>query len=128
MAKSVLIIGEDPQYLDFSAPYLPPGISAEKILAGLNGARDRLLNAGYEARIVLTKDEHTVEAQVSDALKDKSYDVIVVGAGIRLLPPLTAQFERLMNLLHQKAPTSRLAFNSMPDDSDAAALRWLQAD
>lgn len=37
MAKSVLIIGEDPQYLDFSAPYLPPGMSAEKILAGLNG-------------------------------------------------------------------------------------------
>ena len=125
MAKSVLIIGEDPQYLDFSAPYFPPGMSGEKILAGLNGARDRLLSAGYEAQIVLTKDEHTVEAQVSDALKNKSYDVIVVGAGIRLLPPLTAQFERLINLLHQKAPTSKFAFNSMPDDSDAAARRWL---
>jgi hypothetical protein len=30
-----------------------------------------------------------------------------------------------MNLLHQKAPTSKLAFNSMPDDSDIVALRWL---
>lgn len=125
MAKSVLIIGEDPQHLDFSAPYMPPGLSGRKIMADLDGARDRLANAGCEVQFVLTGDEHTVETQVSDALKDKSYDVIVVGAGLRLLPPMIAQFERLMNVLHQKAPTSKLAFNTSPDDSDVAALRWL---
>ncbi|MBV8736222.1 MAG: hypothetical protein JO007_03005 [Alphaproteobacteria bacterium] len=125
MAKSVLIIGEDPQYIDFSAPDAPPGMNAEKIIAGLNSARDRLAGAGYNARIVLTKDEETVESQVSDALKDNSYDVIVVGSGLRILPVMTAQFERLMNVLHQKAPTAKFAFNSKPDDSDIAALRWL---
>ncbi len=121
----MLIIGEDPQYIDFSAPGVPPDMSAEKIMAGLNGARDRLVGAGYDARILLTKDEETVESQVSNALKDNSYDVIVVGAGLRILPAMAAQFERLMNVLHQKAPTTKLAFNSKPDDSDAAALRWL---
>ena len=125
MAKSVLIIGEDPQYIDFSAPNAPRGVTAETILAGLDGARDRLVSAGHEVRLVLTKDEQTVEAQVSEALEGKSYDVIVVGAGLRILPPLTAQFELLMNLLHRQAPTAKLAFNSMPDDSDIAALRWL---
>ncbi len=67
---------------------------------------------------MLTKDEESVEGQVSDALKDKGYDVVVVGAGLRVLPPLAAQFERLMNVLHQKAPGSKLAFNSKPDDSE----------
>ena len=125
MTKSVLIIGEDPQYIDFSAPDAPPGMSADKIMAGLNGSRDRLINAGYDAHLLVTKDEHTVEAQVLGALQGKTYDVIVVGAGLRTLPKLFVQFERLMNVLHQKAPTSKLAFNSLPNDSDAAARRWL---
>ena len=125
MTKSVLIIGEDPRYIDFSAPDAPPGMSADKIMAGLNGSRDRLTNAGYDAHLLLTRDEHTVETQVLGALQGKTYDVIVVGAGLRTLPRLFAQFERLMNVLHQKAPTSKLAFNSLPNDSDAAARRWL---
>jgi hypothetical protein len=32
------------------------------------------------------------------------------------------QFERLMNVLHEKIPRAKLAFNSQPDDSDKAAL------
>jgi hypothetical protein len=125
MAKSVLIIGPDPQYIDFSAPNLPPGVSAEKIIAGVDGARDRLADAGYNVQILLTKNEETVEQQVPDALKDRSYDVIVVGVGLRVLPQMAAHFERLINVLHAKAPRTKLAFNSKPDDSDAAALRWL---
>jgi hypothetical protein len=35
------------------------------------------------------------------------------------------QFERLINVLHEKAPQAKLAFNSQPADSDKAALRWL---
>ena len=122
-AKSVLIIGPDPRYIDFSAPYLPPGMSAEKIIAGVDGARDRLADAGYCVQILLTKNEETVEQQVSDALKDRSYDVTVVGVGLRTLSPMAAQ--RLINALHEKAPRTKIAFNSKPDDSDAAALRWL---
>jgi NAD(P)-dependent dehydrogenase (short-subunit alcohol dehydrogenase family) len=125
MAKSVLIIGEDPHYIDFSAQEVPRDLSAEKIIAGLNGACDRLAAGGCDVRVLLTKDEETVEALVSGALKDTSYDVIVVGAGLRTLPPLKAQFERLINVLHEKAPAAKLAFNSRPEDSDAAALRWL---
>ena len=125
MVKSVLVIGPDPRYIDFSAPYLPPGMSADKIIAGVDGARDRLADAGYYVQILLTKNEETVEQQVSDALTDRSYDVIVVGVGLRTLPPMATHFERLINVLHEKAPRTKLAFNSRPDDSDTAALRWL---
>jgi hypothetical protein len=125
MPQSVLIIGEDPGLIDFSAPGAPPGMDADKVLRGLNGSRDRLEHAGHDARILLTKDAETVEAQVSEALRDHHYDVIVIGAGLRILAPMAEQFELLMNVLHEQAPQAKLAFNSQPDDSDTAARRWL---
>jgi hypothetical protein len=125
MPQSVLIIGEDPALIDFSAPGVPPDMDADKVMRGLNRSRSRLERAGYEARILLTKDAETVEAQVSEALRDHHYDVVVIGAGLRILPPMAEQFERLMNVLHEQAPHAKLAFNSQPDDSDKAALRWL---
>lgn len=125
MPQSVLIIGEDPTLIDFSAPGVPPDMDADKVMRGLNGSRDRLERAGYNARILLTKDAETVEAQVSEALRNNHYDVVVIGAGLRTLPPMAEQFERLMNVLHEHAPQAKLAFNTQPDDSDKAALRWL---
>jgi len=125
MAKSVLIIGEDPSLIDFDVPDVPEGISAETVMAGLNDSADRLRARGCEARILLTKDEGTVEEQVVQALAQATYDVIVVGAGLRTLPPMARQFEVLINVLHRQAPESRIAFNSQPDDSDQAAARWL---
>ncbi len=94
-------------------------------MAGLNDSRARLHAAGHDAELLLTRDAESVEAQVSQALQGKSYDVIVIGAGLRTLPPMAAQFERLINVLRDIAPRSALAFNSRPDDSYEAALRWL---
>ena len=125
MAKSVLIIGEDPAEIDFDAPGAPKGMTAEKIMDGLNGSVESLKAAGYDAALLLTTDEHTVEAQTRAALSGAYYDVIVIGAGLRTLPPMAMQFERLMNVLRDAAPRAKLAFNNQPDDSDTAALRWL---
>ena len=123
--KSVLIIGEDPALIDFDAPDAPKDLSAAKVMAGLNGSVARLQAAGYEAELLLTRDAASVEAQVSRAVQGRNYDVVVIGAGLRTLPAMAEQFERLMNVVRDKSPRSKLAFNSRPDDSDAAALRWL---
>lgn len=123
--KSVLIIGEDPSLVDFDAPSAPEDMSAEKVMAGLNGSVDRLKAAGHEAELLLTTDDSPVEEQVGGALATRRYDVVVVGAGLRTLPPMAEKFERIMNALREKAPGAELAFNSKPDDSDAAALRRL---
>ena len=104
---------------------MPPKMDARKVMEGLNGSRDRLKGLGYKARILLTRDAATIDAQVSEARKERRYDVIVIGAGLRTLPPMVERFERLINVLHEKAPQAKLAFNSQPADSDAAALRWL---
>ena len=123
--KSVLIIGEDPTLIDFDAPDAPKDMSAAKVMEGLNGSVARLQAAGHEAELLLTRDAASVEAQVSSALQGRSYDVIVIGAGLRTLPKMAEQFEQLMNVQRDRSPRSKLAFNSRPDDSDAAALRWL---
>ena len=123
--KNVLIIGEDPALIDFDAPDAPKDMSAEKVMAGPNGSVARLQSAGHDAELLLTRNADSIEAQVRDALQGKNFDVIVVGAGLRTLPLMAEQFERLMNVLSDRSPQSKLAFNSLPHDSDTAALRWL---
>ncbi len=125
MPQSVLIIGEDPELVDFSAPGVPPNMSAKTVMDGVRVATDRLKSRSHEVGVLLTKDAETVDALVSDALKEHPYDVIVIGAGLRTLPPMLEQFERLINVLREKAPRAKVAFNSRPEDSDKAALRWL---
>lgn len=127
MPRSVLIIGEDPELIDFGAPDAPPNMSARKVMDGLNGSRDRLQAKGLEVAILLTRDATTVEEQVAGVLREKRYDVVVVGAGLRTLPRMADQFERLINVVHRMAPGTKIAFNSRPDDSDVAALRWLKS-
>lgn len=125
MTNAVLIIGEDPSGIDFDAPDAPPTTAAQ-IHQGLDGSRDRLIARGYPAEILLTLGPDTLEQRVDQALAGKDFAVIVIGAGLRTLPPMAAQFEKLMNLLHKKAPGAAFAFNSNPADSDAAALRLLE--
>lgn len=126
MPHSVLVIGEDPNLVDFSAPGIPPGMSASTVFAGVDASVGRLKGLGHEVRVLYTKDAATVDALVSEALEEGPYDVIVIGAGLRLLPSMTEQFERLINVLREKAPEAKIAFNSGPDTCDKAALRWLR--
>ncbi|TPL46553.1 hypothetical protein [Mesorhizobium sp. B2-4-6] len=127
MPKSILIIGEDPAQIDFDAPDAPKDMTARKVMDGLNGSVARLQEAGHRATLLLTKDAATVERQTIEALSGTTYDVIVIGAGLRTLPRMAEQFERLVNVLHERAPSAKFAFNSQPADSDQAAMRWIDA-
>ena len=40
----VMLVGYDPDTVDFSDPALPPGMNAEKIRAGIEVARQQSLN------------------------------------------------------------------------------------
>jgi hypothetical protein len=96
MPQFVLIIGEDPDLIYFSAPGVPPDMDAHKVMEGLNGSRARLKGLGHEARILLTRDATTVDAQVSEALKERLLRCHCIGGGLRTLPPMAEQFERLI--------------------------------
>jgi hypothetical protein len=67
----------------------------------------------------------TAEATVAGYLAQTRFDCVVFGAGVRLAPAHTILFEKLINLVHERAPQTKLAFNTNPGDTGAAALRWL---
>ena len=48
--KSVLVIGLDPELIDFSQPGYAPGMDATKVSAGLRSAEDELTRLGYRGR------------------------------------------------------------------------------
>lgn len=121
----ILIIGEDPDSID-PADH-PPGVTADGIRAALERARAALLSEGHAADILLTTSADSIALELAEAVRGRQYDVLVIGAGLRVLPPMAEHFERLMNAIREHAPHARLAFNTKPDDTAEAAERQLRA-
>ena len=72
-------------------------------------------------------DSFIVEiASAQVAMVSKSYDCVVIGAGVRLPPRGLALFEVVINAVHKAAPSAAIAFNTFPQDSADAAARWLE--
>ena len=124
-SKKVLIIGETPERIDFSDPAVPKGTTPEKIRAGLEKSLNDLRAAGRIARLVYLDDKDSTPRQLREALAWERFDVIVVGAGLRIVPSQTEMFEVLTNIVHAEAPQAKIAYNKAPDDSAHAAERQL---
>lgn len=121
----ILIIGEDP---DSTKPEdHPPGVTADSIRTALDRARSAFLSNGHDAEILFTTSADSIAHELADAVRGRHYDVLVIGAGLRVLPPMAQHFERLMNAIREHAPDARLAFNTKPDDTAEAAERQLRA-
>src|SRR5258705_11754729 len=125
--KRILFVGYDPATVDFSDPALPPGMTAEKVHAGIAVAMRQFGERGWEADVGLIRPDETAGPTVERQLASKSYDCVVVGAGVRLPPRSLALFEVVINAIHKAAPGVGIAFNKRPDDSADAAARWLKA-
>jgi len=123
----ILLVGYDPEAVDFSDPALPPGMTAEKIRAGIAVALEQFAARGWKADVGFIRPDGTAGPTVERQLASTSYDCVVVGAGVRLPPRRLAVFEAVINAVHQAAPGAVIAFNTRPDDSAAAAARWLAA-
>jgi hypothetical protein len=118
--KKVLLIGIDPQLIEH-----PAGWDANRVQTVLQDANKRLMELGYEVQSCLVDLGETAESVVSDKLSKEKFDCIMVGAGIRALPQHTILFEKIINTVHQKAPpSSKTCFNTNPDDTVEAVLRW----
>src|SRR5262245_9727294 len=123
--KSVLVIGLDPTLIDFSKPGYAPGMDATMVLAGLKASEDELARLGYGVQTCLTDFGETAEAVVQSQLKQKRFDCILIGAGVRANPSNFLLFEKLINVVHEHAPQARLCFNQLPSDIAEAVRRWL---
>jgi hypothetical protein len=122
--KKVLVIGLDPAFVDFSAPALAgTGVTADGIRAGLEGDGARLAGLGYEADILWVDDGATAERVLRERLAQARYHGVMIGAGLRTLPPYALLFEALVNAVHEAAPEAKFAFNSNPADTAQAVQR-----
>ena len=123
--KRVLLLGYDPETVDFSDPALPPGMTVEKVHAGIAVALKQFAERGWQSDVCFIRPGDTAGPTVERQLASKSYDCVVIGAGVRLPPRRLAFFEAVINAVHKAAPGAAIAFNTRPDDSADAAARWL---
>ena len=123
----ILLIGYDPQTVDFSEPGRPPGQNAQKIQAGIEFGVEQMRERGWEVDVCKIRFQATAETAgpiVERQLRSAAYDCVVIGGGIRL-PKNYLVFEAVINAVHRGAPAAAIAFNSGPEESADAAGRWL---
>jgi hypothetical protein len=121
----ILLLGYDPATVDFSDPALPPGMTAEKVHAGIAIAMKQFAERGWEADVCHIRPDETSRPTVEHQLGSARYDCVIIGAGVRLPPRGLALFEAVINTVHHAAPGAAIAFNTRPDDSADAAARAL---
>ncbi len=123
----ILLLGLDPETVDFSDPALPPGMTAEKVHAGIAVALKQFTERGWECDVGLIRPDETAGPMVERQLRSANYDCVVVGGGVRMPPRRLALFEVVINTIRKAAPGAAIAFNTRPDDSADAAARWVAA-
>jgi hypothetical protein len=124
----VLFVGQVPETVDFSDPAIPPGFNAEKIHAGIAIAMGKMAERGWRTDLCLIPPDRTAGLLLEKQLATTTYDCVVIGAGIRLPTKNLSLLETVVNAVHKAAPTASIAFNTRPEDSADAAVRWLRAD
>jgi hypothetical protein len=78
--KRVLLVGLDPATVDFSDPALPPGMTADKIHAGVKLVLADMTERGWVAENCFINPDETAVPTVERRLAAGRYDCVVIGA------------------------------------------------
>jgi hypothetical protein len=125
LMSRILLLGVEPEAVDYSDPALPPGMNAEKIRAGIAVAVKQFTERGWESDVGAILPDESAGPTVERLLRSANYDCVVIGGGVRLPPRNLALFEVVINAVRKAAPGTAIAFNTRPDDSADAAARWV---
>jgi hypothetical protein len=123
MKKSVIGIGLHPDVVNYA---LLPGMTKEKLTQSLQAQKEALEKIGFDVTICMVDLGETAEQVTVGMLRAKPYDAVLIGAGIRTPPPQLPLFEKLVNAVHEFAPRAKICFNSRPEDTAEAFLRWVK--
>jgi hypothetical protein len=119
----VLLVGYEPEAVDFADPGLPPGLDAQKIYAGIAMTLEDMRGRGWTADQCLVRPDDQAVIALKQKLTSAAYDCIVIGAGIRAWTRHLSVFEAILNAAREAAPTVPIAFNTKPQDSAEAVER-----
>ena len=117
----VLAIGLDPVLVD---PKAMGGFSPAVVRAFIDSQLDRIRVAGYEVESCLVDRGDGAEAVVTEQLRKRTFDCVLIGGGLRA-PENLRLFEKLLNIVHERAPEAKICFNTTPEDSAEAVQRWV---
>lgn len=118
---TVLALGLDPSFVDLSAS---PTLTPELVRTFIDAQLDRLRELGYDVVSCLVDLGETAEVVADGCLCSRQFDCVMIGAGLRA-PDKLLLFEKLLNLVHMRAPTAKLCFNTSPADTAEAVQRWV---
>src|SRR5262245_1168212 len=113
MPKRVLALGLDPSFADFTQL---PNLTPDLVRAFIDAQVDRLRGLGYAVDSCLVDLGETAEAVTARHLDSQDFDCVMIGAGLRA-PAQLLLFEKLLNLVHARAPNARICFNTTPADT-----------
>lgn len=100
------------------------GFSPAVVRAYLDAQVERIRALGHEAESCLVDFGETAEAVLTDQLRKRTFDCVMIGAGVRA-PEQLMLFEKLLNVVHVLAPRAKICFNTSPADSAEAVQRWV---
>jgi len=118
---SVLALGLDPIFVD---PQSMSGLNAEVVRTFIDAQLERIRGLGYEVESCLVDLGDTADVVLSNHLRKRNFDCVMIGAGLRA-PEQLLLFERLLNIVHAQAPGAKICFNTTPADSAEAIKRWV---
>ena len=117
----ILLVGLQASSVDFEKW---PQLSVEKLEKGFSDITEELSKQGFLASWCLTDTGEKAEAKLVESIKSFDPDLVMVGAGIRTDPDLFLLFEKVINIIHKRAPHAAIAFNTNPSDTIEAINRW----
>ncbi|MBL7935181.1 MAG: hypothetical protein JNM51_05155 [Bacteroidia bacterium] len=124
--KSVLVIGIDPKWIDFSSPeFAAATLTAEKVTMGITGSVNALNELGYDAELCWTDLGDTAIDVIKTHLQKKDFDCVIIGAGIRKPDSNFKLFENMINVVHEYAAKAKICFNTNPMDTVQSVQRWV---
>jgi len=123
--KCFLLIGLDPDGIDFTAPGVPTGMTAEKLSAAVADAQKQFSEQGDLLDNCIIKMDGSAEAPVTAQLASATYDAVLIGGGLRQPDANIQLLERIIDSIQAHAPGTPIGFVALPDGSLKAAARAL---
>ena len=116
----VLVIGLDPYRVP--GPWDPAPV-ADAIERGI--ARFAENGVGVQTCLLGLDGSDDVAAVLESALRAQPWECVVIGGGIRTSDDDVQLFEQVVNAVRRYAAQATIAFNCSPEDTFAAAARWI---
>ncbi|KAF3922150.1 hypothetical protein ABW21_db0201509 [Orbilia brochopaga] len=117
-APSILYIG-----LPANSAQIPASANIDRV--ALNHAIKQAVPdcaaAGFDT-ILFEFEPHDLPL-FQEKLKERKWDAVIIGFGVRGQPPLTTHFEAVVNMVREHDAGIKLGFNTIPSDTVQAAKR-----